>query len=427
MGRKTRVGGRVPHPHLPHLTLEQVRVLRLFALLFLFSLLVLYAVFRSSRFQELLRKRTETLLAEKLGRRVTIGGFDLSLVPPAFVVRDVAVANDPRGIAGPCFAAEEVSLRGIPQVSETRVDLPKVRVLAPRIVLEVFGDGTTNFSSIAAAFPKGEGKGRDVRVREAVLQRGTIRFREWKAKLDVILSEAALTARSGRFSRTTRASLGCRRARFKLDDGDVLDLEVGADVVLSPGRVRFRGIRLRGDGLAVDALGGIDDLARPEVNLLARVRARGEDLDRYFGAGVPLSGPVSAVASVRVPPGGGFRVRGKFEIGEGGRFGPFPMTGEGFLRVPWKSLILGRASDSNLSRNSHFLIPLRVTEQATGIPSRSLKPATDFLARLSTGRWPVIWVSSLIDASMNLMSTFASPTPMLTTTFSIRGACITFL
>ena len=55
MGRKTRVGGRVPHPHLPHLTLEQVRVLRLFALLFLFSLLVLYAVFRSSRFQELLR------------------------------------------------------------------------------------------------------------------------------------------------------------------------------------------------------------------------------------------------------------------------------------------------------------------------------------------------------------------------------------
>ncbi len=396
MGRKTRVGGRVPHPHLPHLTLEQVRVLRLFALLFLFSLLVLYAVFRSSRFQELLRKRTETLLAEKLGRRVTIGGFDLSLVPPAFVVRDVAVANDPRGIAGPCFAAEEVSLRGIPQVSETRVDLPKVRVLAPRIVLEVFGDGTTNFSSIAAAFPKGEGKGRDVRVREAVLQRGTIRFREWKAKLDVILSEAALTARSGRFSRTTRASLGCRRARFKLDDGDVLDLEVGADVVLSPGRVRFRGIRLRGDGLAVDALGGIDDLARPEVNLLARVRARGEDLDRYFGAGVPLSGPVSAVASVRVPPGGGFRVRGKFEIGEGGRFGPFPMTGEGFLRVDRDGLLahVSRARYAGgelealvqLVRIKGPPLPVRIAVSGSGIDFESFfadlgLPGTGLMAR----------------------------------------------
>ncbi|MFN7986858.1 MAG: translocation/assembly module TamB domain-containing protein [Thermoanaerobaculia bacterium] len=333
MGPKKGLRGRIPHPHVPQLTLEQVRVLRLFALLFVFSGLVLYAVFRSSRFQDLLRRRTETLLSEALKRRVTIGGFDLDLVPPTIIVRDVAISNDPRGLPGNCFAAEEVSLRGIPQVSEARIDLPKVRLIAPRIVFEVFGDGTNNFSSIAAALPKGGGGGRDVRVREAVLQKGTFRFREWKAKLDVILSDAALTARSGRFSRTTRASLGCRRVRFKLEDGEVLDLEAGIDLVLSPGRVRFKGIRLRGEGLAVDALGGIDDLSKPEVNILARARMRGEDLSRYFRAGIPLAGPVSAVASLRVPPGGRFRVRGEFEIGEGGRFGPFPMTGGGAIRV----------------------------------------------------------------------------------------------
>lgn len=333
MGAKKGLGGRIPHPQIPHLLLEHVRVLRLFGLLFLFSLLVLYAVFRSARFQDLLRRRAETLLSEALKRKVTIGGFDLALVPPAFLVKDVTVANDPRGLAAPCFSAAEVSLRGIPQISETRIDLPKVRLIGPHVVLEVFGDGTNNFSSIAEALPKGDGGGRDVRIREAVLQNGMIRFREWKAKLDVILTDAALTARSGRFSKTTRVSLGSRHARLKLDDGDVLDLEVGADLVLSPGRVRFRGIRLRGEGFSLDALGGIDDLTKPEVNILARARMRGEDLDRYFGAGVPLSGPVSAVASVRVPPGGGFRVRGKFEIGEGGRFGPFPMTGEGSIRV----------------------------------------------------------------------------------------------
>jgi hypothetical protein len=339
MGAKKGLGGRIPHPHIPQLSLQQVRILRLFALLFLFSILVLYAVFRSTRFQDLMRRRTETLLSNTLKRSVTIGGFDLALVPPAFLVKDVAVANDPRGIPGSCFSAEEVSLRGIPQVSETRIDLPKVRVIAPRIVFEVFADGTNNFSSIVAALPKGKGGGRDVRVREAVLQRGTFRFREWKAKLDLILSDAALTARSGRFSRTTRASLGCRRARLKLADGEVLDLEVGADLVLSPGSVRFRGIRLRGEGLVVDALGGINDLTKPEVNILARARMRGEDLDRYFGAGVPLTGPVSVVASLRVPPGGGFRVRGKFEIGEGARFGPFPMTGEGSIRADRDGLL----------------------------------------------------------------------------------------
>ncbi len=180
MGAKKGLRGRIPHPHLPHLTLEQVRVLRLFSLLLVFSLLVLYAVFRSTRFQEILRRRTQTLLTETLKRKVQIGGFDLSLVPPAFVVRDVAIANDPRGLPGPCFTAEEISLRGIPQLSETRVDLPKVRVIAPRIVLEVFADGSSNFSSIVAALPKSQGGGRDVRVRQAILQRGTIRFREWK-------------------------------------------------------------------------------------------------------------------------------------------------------------------------------------------------------------------------------------------------------
>ncbi len=114
MGAKKGLGGRIPHPHIPHLLLEHVRVLRLFALLFFFSLLVLYAVFRSARFQDLLRRRAETLLSEALKRKVTIGGFDLALVPPAFLVKDVAVANDPRGLSAPCFAAEEVKGRPDP-------------------------------------------------------------------------------------------------------------------------------------------------------------------------------------------------------------------------------------------------------------------------------------------------------------------------
>src|SRR6267154_6173270 len=89
---------RIPHPHLPHLTLMQVRFLRLFLGLAFFSGLVLYSVFRSTRFQELMRRKTERVLAAKLGRSVTIGGFDLALVPPSFRVRDVTVANDPRGL-----------------------------------------------------------------------------------------------------------------------------------------------------------------------------------------------------------------------------------------------------------------------------------------------------------------------------------------
>ena len=61
---------------IPQLSLTQVRLFRLFTLLLIFSLLVLYGVFRSKRFQELLRRRTERILTAKIGRTVTIGGFD---------------------------------------------------------------------------------------------------------------------------------------------------------------------------------------------------------------------------------------------------------------------------------------------------------------------------------------------------------------
>ena len=180
----------------PHLTLKQVRLLRLFGLLLFFSLLVLYAVFRSARFQEILRRRTESLLFEATGRPVSIGGFDLSLVPPAFVVRDVALANDPRGVPGPAFAAAEVEIRGIPSVTAERIDFRKLRIVSPRVVLEVFPDGTNNFSSLLARLPKSEGKGRDVRLGEAVVQKGTFRFREWRSRLDFVLKDAGLTASS---------------------------------------------------------------------------------------------------------------------------------------------------------------------------------------------------------------------------------------
>ncbi len=61
------------------------------------------------------------------------------------------------------------------------------------------------------------------------------------------------------------------------------------------------------------------------------------------------------------------------------------------------------------------------------MPSRILKLATDFLAFVTTGRCPEINVKSLIAASSALGLSLASPTPMLITTFSKRGASRAFL
>ena len=334
--RKRRV--RIPHPHLPHLSLTQVRVLRLFALLALFSGLVLYAVFRSVRFQELLRRKTEIVLQKRLGRPVTIGGFDLALVPPSFVVRDVSIANDPRGVPGPCFAAAELELRGFPYLFGRTLTLPKFRVVSPTVVVEVFEDGTDNFSGLLPRKGEDEGGGPDLQLEEAIVQRATLRFREWSAKLDVVLADAAFTARPEPFGSRTFLDLAVRRMRLKLEENETIEGAFGVKATLAPGRLRFSEIHLRGPRLSLDATGGIDNLRKPSLQLFASIVTRGEELDPLFGIELPLRGPLELSGTFRSEERGGFRARASFRLGDGS-FGPFPLEAEGVLRIDARGLL----------------------------------------------------------------------------------------
>ncbi|HEX7579317.1 MAG TPA: hypothetical protein VF580_04905, partial [Thermoanaerobaculia bacterium] len=386
---------RIPHPHIPHLTLRQVKVVRLYSLLALMSVLVLYAVFRSHRFQELMRRKSEKILTQAAGRAVTIGGFDLSLVPPAFIVRDVAVANDPRGLPGNAFSAAEIEVQGIPRVSSGSVDLPKLRVVGPRLVFEVFPDGTTNFSSLFPKLASPDGSGFDIRLREAVIQKGTYRFRDWRGKLDVLLKDSALIARSELFSRVTRATFLCRSVRFKLDDGEELAFALRTDAVLSPGRVHFSRITIRGRALSVDATGGIEDVKNPVLTLLAKTSFTGETLRKHFGVDLPLDGAVKARASVRIPSGKPFQVRGVFEV-PSARFGPFPMSGTGLIRVDRDGLLVdlpgleyagGTLEASvHLSRLDHPPVPVQITVKGRNVDFERFfadidLPSTGLMAR----------------------------------------------
>jgi len=317
----------------------RVRPGRLLVLLVLFSVLVLYGVFRSPRFQELLRRRAERLLTARIGRQVSIGRFDVTLVPPAFTIRNIAVQNDPRGLPGPCFSAEEVSLRGIPSITRDRIWLPKVRLLSPRIVFEIFEDGTSNFTTLVESLPKSKSEGVDVRLGELLLQRGTFRFRELGARLDVLLTDAGITARAEGLSRVRHLTLGCRKGRFKLEDNDVLEMAIGVEASLSPRRLHIDSLRLRSDRLNANATGGIEDLEHPVVTLVASASTSGEALAQIFGLGLPLKGEVLTAGTLRIAPGQGFRVRGRFEMPRV-TFGPFPMSGSGVLRVDPSGMLL---------------------------------------------------------------------------------------
>ncbi len=329
---------RRPLPSLPF-TPKQVRYLRLFLLLVVFSSLVLYAVFRSQRFQDAMRRKTERVLSAKLGRRVTIGRFDLALLPPAFAVRDVSIANDRRSLAGPLFSAAEIEIRGVPSITSDTIEIPKLRVTSPVAVVEVFPDGSTNVDPILAALKGGKGGGKDVQIHEAVIQRASLRFREWKAEIDARLKDAALTARAGRTLSVTHLTLACRHGSFRLEENETLEFALGAEATLAPGRVHLTGLRLRGPKIALEASGGVDDLRKPVLALVAKAATDGETLAKSFGLGLPLEGPVKLDGSIRVGDPGGLRIRAGFDL-PASRFAIFPMAGEGTLRLDPRGLLV---------------------------------------------------------------------------------------
>ena len=65
--------------------------------------------------------------------------------------------------------------------------------------------------------------------------------------------------------------------------------------------------------------------------------------------------------------------------------------------------------------------PRSVTLAPIGMPSRSLKAAIDFRARLICALWPAIRVSCSAALSSALALVFASPTPMFSVIFATRG------
>src|SRR5216117_1998022 len=70
----------------------------------------------------------------------------------------------------------------------------------------------------------------------------------------------------------------------------------------------------------------------------------------------------------------------------------------------------GTAIVMNRSRNSNIRAARNVTEHPTGMPSRKLKLAMAFLARVTTGCWPVMAASSATAAS----SAFTGQQPVVT-------------
>ena len=95
------------------------------------------------------RGRIQAELQNRLGRPVTLGDINLSLLPPSLQVKDVTIGEDPRFGVGPFAKAQLLAVRvSLMPLLRKNVEIQSLRLINPDIQLICNRDGSWNYASL---------------------------------------------------------------------------------------------------------------------------------------------------------------------------------------------------------------------------------------------------------------------------------------
>jgi len=99
------------------------------------------------------RVRIENTLTQSLGRKVTIGKLDLSILSGGLVAENTVIADDPRFSNQPFLQAESVkiSVELLPLIFHKQIVIHGFTMVSPKIQLLRAENGTWNYSTIGSA------------------------------------------------------------------------------------------------------------------------------------------------------------------------------------------------------------------------------------------------------------------------------------
>ncbi len=99
------------------------------------------------------RTRIETALTTSLGRKVTLGKLDLSVLTGNLVAGDASIADDPAFSAEPFLQASKVKIgiEMLPLVFSREIHITGFSIDSPKITLLRAANGTWNYSTIGSA------------------------------------------------------------------------------------------------------------------------------------------------------------------------------------------------------------------------------------------------------------------------------------
>jgi len=156
---------------------------------------------------ESFKPRIATAIRDVTGRELAMTGpVKLRLLPsPVVEAADIRLSNMPGGKAASMIEAKSLRLAvGVFSLLAGRLDVSELKLVEPRIALEVTADGRANYdfsppasrqpSAAGAAPPKAAGEGYRITAERVVVENGTVSLIDARAKREIRLEQIALTA-----------------------------------------------------------------------------------------------------------------------------------------------------------------------------------------------------------------------------------------
>lgn len=156
---------------------------------------------------ESFKPRIAAAIRDVTGRDLAIAGpVKLRLLPsPVVEAADIRLSNMPGGKAASMVEAKSLRMTvGLFPLLSGRLDISELKLVEPRIALEVTADGRANYdfapaasrqpAAAGAAPPKAAGEGYRITAERIVVENGTVSLIDARAKREVRLEQIALTA-----------------------------------------------------------------------------------------------------------------------------------------------------------------------------------------------------------------------------------------
>ena len=156
---------------------------------------------------ESFKPRVAAAIRDLTGRDLAIAGpVKLRLLPsPVVEAADIRLSNMPGGKAASMIEAKSLRLSvGLFPLLARRLEVSELKLVQPRIALEVTADGRANYDFAPptprqsgpadAAAPKAAGEGYRITAERIVVENGTVSLTDARAKREIRLEQIALTA-----------------------------------------------------------------------------------------------------------------------------------------------------------------------------------------------------------------------------------------